>query len=92
MKQKVTTITPRAMTLIEYDAFINFLNSPEFTKSKNQGWDIMKWILEKVYGQKFEECEIKPGTLMTLAKITQELSEESEIEDVKNLKQSGVGE
>lgn len=91
MKEKVTKITPRAMTLIEYDKFLDFISSDKLTKSKKQSWLGMVWILENVYEFKLEECDITPGTLMALADITIQLTQESEIDDLKNLGQSGTG-
>lgn len=92
MKQKVTKITPRAMTLVEYDKFLDFASSDKLTKSKKQSWLSMVWILENVYEFKLEECDITPGTLMALADITVQLTQKSEIDDLKNLEQSGTGE
>ena len=80
------------MTLIEYDKFLDFASSDKLTKSKKQSWLSMVWILENVYEFKLEECDITPGTLMALADITVQLTQKSEIDDLKNLEQSGTGE
>lgn len=83
-------ITPRAMTIPEFEKYINFLHDMNAAnKDKDTGniettLAIAKYIAKEIYGIDAETSGMTPGSLFKLAELTIKLNDKSEFDDEKN--------
>ena len=81
-------IEARAMTIDEYEAYLNKVE--EVTTSKDKGhnlknlFSLAKYVAETIYGIDLKKTKVTPGTLYDLYEKTNKLTEASELEDEKN--------
>ena len=88
-------ITAKAMTYKQYKDFTKFYT----TKKKDENlsdaelaFDMAEWVAKNVYNIDPEKVECSGGTFLDLLDKTRLLSDMSEVEDLKNLNASGIGE
>lgn len=91
-------IIAKPMTYKQYKDFLKFKESvnekgkKEKLSNENQMFEISDWVAKEVYGIDPDTTEHTAGTMVDLANKTVILSNQSEVEDLKNLGKSGTGE
>ncbi len=91
-------ITAKPMTYKQYKDFLKFKDLAEEKGKKeklsNQEifFSVADWVAKEVYDIDPDTTKHTPGTMVDLANKTVILSDQSEVEDLKNLEKSGTGE
>ena len=91
-------ITAKAMNYKQYKDFLKFTESvnekgkKEKLSNENQMFLLADWVAKEVYDIDPDTTQNTPGTMVDLTNKTIILSNQSEVEDLKNLDKSGTGE
>lgn len=84
----------KPMSYSTYRKFLKVVKEQKDSDKDEQEkvFDCAEWVAKNVYGIDPDTTEHTAGTLLDLLTRTRDLSERSELEDLKNLKASGTGE
>lgn len=88
-------ITAKAMTYKQYKDFTKFYTNKKKDENLSDAelaFDMAEWVAKHVYDIDPEKAECSGGTFLDLLNKTRLLSDMSEVEDLKNLNVSGIGE
>lgn len=93
----MSKITAKPMTYKQYKDFLDFKETitekgkKEKFSDEKQMFFLADWVAKEVYNIDPEITALTAGTMVDLTNKTIILSNKSEVEDLKNLEESGIG-